>query len=635
MTMPIRRLAPSGAQPPWLWLWLVLYLVSLPDLVEGWRTQVAVVTGAETYYPELAGTTSLTVLRLFGIVQLLPSLALLLGVALIFLPWLRGWWVRRRFRLIVDHRQAVREMQDFVDSYAPGVLIRTNAVRSDRLARIYPTGWRSARIAVFGPLITLWRRDQEAAKTVLLHEIAHYRNGDQLIVGLGSPFVLMVNAWLPAFVVAGLVPLAVLFAQDYPTATPLTAQVVLLVTQVPRLLLLPVVGLWLAELAADRFVVDLGGGAALSRCVAGRTPGRTRWRLGVLGRLSHPPAALRRWACRATRPHRRDVVLLATWPLLGFGVLLIVLAGAVPAWLLLGYSWSETWTEALTNSRTFLISWIPEWVLALALITAWPALSRLWTWLCTRQPLAPPTSPVTTYATAAVIPAILLAGGLALTGPAVAGTPVAGTSRPVVPAAGEPTTPTTTTTTTTTTTEPTTSTTTETTESTTEEAPADEDTDLLSGSYDVTLTGYASGQSFQRSATLSFEPTIATTGSTNGVNPLDMCLISGFPGAQPEPGAAWLSSNSGCNPGASAADMDMGDITVDGSTVTFVPDERIAATMANNFTVSSGLAACIYAPVSGHMTVTVADDGTVTGTIAITGYGGAFCGNSTYEAEIS
>lgn len=626
---PIRRSAPSSAQPPWLWLWLVFYLVSLPDLIEGWRTQFAVIAGTETYYAELAETPSLTLFRLFTAVELLPSLALLAGVALIFVPWLRASWVERRFRLVVDNRPAVREMQAFVDSYAPGVLIRTNAVRSDRLARIYPAGWRKARIAVFGPLIALWRRDQEAAKTVLLHEIAHYRNGDQLIVGLGSPFVFLVNAWLPAFVLAGLLPLGLLFAVGYPTATPMTAQVLLLVTQVPRLLLLPVVGLWLAELTADRFVVDIGGAAPLSRCVSARPRARW-WRLGVLARLSHPPAALRRWSARSVRPHRRDVVLLAVWPVLGLGVLLIALSAAIPAWRLLDYSWSETWTLALTNGQAFLISWIPTWAVALGLIMAWPALGRIWTWLCTRQTPTRPTSPMSAYATAAMIPAVLLAASLVLVGP-VAGTPVADdTSRSVAVTSDT----TTTTVSTTTTTESTTTTTTEleTTEETTTE---DEVADLPSGSFNVTLTGYADDQPFQRPATLSFVPTIAEIGTTNGVNPLDICLVSGFPSAQPEPGAIWLSSNTGCNPYATAADFDMGEVTLDGSTVTFAPDQNMAATLANGFTAYSGLATGFYAPVAGYLTATVADDGTVTGTVSITGYGGAGYGTISYEAEIT
>jgi hypothetical protein len=33
--------------------------------------------------------------------------------------------------------------------------------------------------------------------------------------------------------------------------------------------------------------------------------------------------------------------------------------------------------------------------------------------------------------------------------------------------------------------------------------------------------------------------------------------------------------------------------------------------------------------------VTVSDDGSVSGSVSIAGYGGAMCGNSSYEAELS
>jgi len=52
------------------------------------------------------------------------------------------------------------------------------------MARIYPVGWRTARIAVFRPLPELWRRDRETAQAILLHEVAHRRHGHQFVVGL-------------------------------------------------------------------------------------------------------------------------------------------------------------------------------------------------------------------------------------------------------------------------------------------------------------------------------------------------------------------------------------------------------------------------------------------------------------------
>ncbi|GAA5202100.1 hypothetical protein GCM10023322_83280 [Rugosimonospora acidiphila] len=157
----------------------------------------------------------------------------------------------------------------------------------------------------------------------------------------------------------------------------------------------------------------------------------------------------------------------------------------------------------------------------------------------------------------------------------------------------------------------------------------------LFGTYSVTIEGTAGSTNFSRDGTLKIVETITTIATTNGVNPLDACLVSGFPGAQPEVGAIWFGSNSACDPDASAADIDMGTVGLDGDTVTVEPDERVAAGLANNFTVASGLLACPYAPVSGSMQLTVDADGGIDGSIDLVGYGGAFCGQTRYRADIS
>ncbi|MDX3194627.1 hypothetical protein PV458_40045 [Streptomyces sp. MN03-5084-2B] len=154
-----------------------------------------------------------------------------------------------------------------------------------------------------------------------------------------------------------------------------------------------------------------------------------------------------------------------------------------------------------------------------------------------------------------------------------------------------------------------------------------------SGSWDVTISGSVSGTSFRRSATLRIVETISSAGTTNDVNPVDVCLVSGNPAGQPQPGAIWFGSNSGCAPGAGKAHLDLATVDVDGDTVTVEPVENMAATGGNVFTSSSSIAACPFFPVSGRLRVTT--DGDVSGSIEVTGYGGAFCGNTAYQAKIS
>jgi hypothetical protein len=158
--------------------------------------------------------------------------------------------------------------------------------------------------------------------------------------------------------------------------------------------------------------------------------------------------------------------------------------------------------------------------------------------------------------------------------------------------------------------------------------------DTPTGSYDVTISGTVSGHQFERSATLRILPVITTAGTTNGVNDVDVCLISGSPAAHPAVGAIWFGSNSACDPGAGSADVDLGYVTVDGTTITVTPDEKVAATLGNNFTSTAGIAACLYAPVSGSLSIRTGG-GSVSGTLDLSGRGGALCGNSTYQATVA
>ncbi|VVJ20337.1 Uncharacterised protein [Amycolatopsis camponoti] len=175
-------------------------------------------------------------------------------------------------------------------------------------------------------------------------------------------------------------------------------------------------------------------------------------------------------------------------------------------------------------------------------------------------------------------------------------------------------------------------------ETTTEEETTTSETEEASrsttGSYDVTISGSVSGHSFRRSATLRIVETISSTGSTNDVNPVDVCLASGNPAAQPQPGAIRFGSNSGCLSGTGAADLDLASVDADGGTIDVEPVESMAATGGNLFTASTSIAACPYYPVSGRLRVTV-DGGDVSGSVEFTGYGGAFCPSTVYDAKIS
>ncbi|GAA1897475.1 hypothetical protein [Actinomadura bangladeshensis] len=394
----------GGILPPWIWLFFALYLGwGLPGQIDAIRGWIDAFSGDGDYAP-LVGRTSLVMLRLLVVVEMLPVALLVAGVLSVAFPGLRARWVEWRLGLRpADDRPVIAEMQRFVDGYAPGTRLRFG-LGGGRLARVYPAGWRRARVAVFPALVRMWRgdpADRRAAQAVLLHEIAHVRQGDHPVVGLGSPFVWLIRIWAPVFVLLGLLPILVYFviAPDA-LATVVSAQVVLVSTRPLRVLVLPVAALWLSELSADRLPVQILGPDALRRALAPGGAGKLR------SLLSHPPAAVRR---RASTPGpARTLALLAAWPSAIVLSLLIALATAAPAYLLIGASASGTADGLLKGAHAFLADARLAIAVIVVVLLAWPRLVHAWTrWWVPAAPSLPSDVPAV-YRTAAILPAALL-----------------------------------------------------------------------------------------------------------------------------------------------------------------------------------------------------------------------------------
>ncbi|MGI5327701.1 Hsp70 family protein [Actinomadura nitritigenes] len=171
-----------------------------------------------------------------------------------------------------------------------------------------------------------------------------------------------------------------------------------------------------------------------------------------------------------------------------------------------------------------------------------------------------------------------------------------------------------------------------------EESPTPADAGgIKEGTYSVSLTGTVSGQTFRRTAQLQVMPTVTRVGTTNGVNPIEVCLRSGFPAGTPEVGAIWFGTNTACFP-ERGAQLDMTTVEMSGDTVTVRPDARIAATGLNQFTASGNyIYACLYQPVSGTMTVSFSG-GSPSGELDINGYSGpcqAVGTNTAYTARFT
>lgn len=151
--------------------------------------------------------------------------------------------------------------------------------------------------------------------------------------------------------------------------------------------------------------------------------------------------------------------------------------------------------------------------------------------------------------------------------------------------------------------------------------------------YQVTITGTASGNPFTISGLMAIAPTV-TVATTNGVNPVEVCLKAGNPATQPAAGAIQYGSNSACFRSRGAnIDMVYAGLS-DSLKYTTVPDSRLQATFLNHWTNRSGVTACIYSPVDGRTSYTFTETA-VTGTIALQGFAGAGCGSSSYVASIT
>jgi len=407
-TGPDLRGGAGQLMPPWLWVWLIGDLaVLIPGQISDERYQFAEYTGHGDIPGRLTAGIPYKLLFVFGIIAALTYVILAAGAVAALFPHLRGRWVERRFRLAGDDRDVIAEMQDFVGQYDPSIQLRV-AVSGQQLARIYPVGWRKARIAVFLPLLALWYRDRRAAQAVLLHEIAHRRHGDQFVVGLGSPFTWLIRVWVPAFLLLVLTPIVVYAALGGGLlAQAVSGQGALELLRPAELLILPVVALWLAEFNADEFATHVAGPDALRHALEAGRATEAPIAARALTLLSHPPRRLR---LRSATPRpAATAALLAAWPAALIAQLGLLIAGAFIAYLLIGQKLPDIGTDLLAGTRQFLTGNRILLITAVILLLGWPVLARPWDRLWSPRRSSAPYQPWRPYLAAAAVPVALLA----------------------------------------------------------------------------------------------------------------------------------------------------------------------------------------------------------------------------------
>ncbi|MEU0796906.1 hypothetical protein ABZ342_43170 [Amycolatopsis sp. NPDC005961] len=373
---------PSGPQPPlspappWLLFWFLTAVCwTAPHRFPGWRDTVLDLLGAT---PNPAATVpGSDLLRVAGLVDLVPAFVVLAAVVTVAGAGVRGRLVERRYRLGDDLRTpTLAAIAAYARARLPAVEVRANLRRTDLLAFAYLRRPRRPRLAVFAPLVVLWRRDRAAAEAVVRHELAHCRQGDTLLAGATSPLAFVVRHWFGLFVWTAVVPVGAVWFADvldgaaYATPDLLAGLGLMLLSALGTLLAavtLPVAGAWSAEFAADH----VAGAAAATRLGAAK-PRR------VTAPLTHPPMALRRRLLDAG-PRATALAAIACYPLGWLVQLGWLLLAANAVWLQLGESGTPRalglWAAA---------GW-PVWTAAALFLAAWPLLRRPWARLVSRR----------------------------------------------------------------------------------------------------------------------------------------------------------------------------------------------------------------------------------------------------------
>jgi hypothetical protein len=422
--------APAEARPgapPWLWFWIPFFLANLPTL---WST----LTWESAQYLELerSGLARLRsidptygrfdALRMAGVVVdwLAPSI-LVVGIGAALVPWLRRRYVERRYGLRdpAAAPSGFASIQEFIQQNAPGVTVMVNLARRET-AFVYPLGYRRAALVVFGGLYKLWQSDRPAAEAILLHEIAHCRRADFLVLGIGSPLSSGLKYVFLGYLVFLAVPHLIVSIDDAMAWRSKIAELQQDLSQVgvrldPSLdlaghlrvqarehgvgqlamlashslkfiafLVLPLAGIWAAELNADRLVVLSQGSSGPIQRGLGSLSRRGWWWRWPLTALTHPPRWLRRSSMRF---QTLGLVILVTALPVGYFVRLLVMHAwaSVSYVAFLGFTTDQILTATLENTQQYLAPLLPVWLAAAALIAAWPWAFRLWeSWFVTR-----------------------------------------------------------------------------------------------------------------------------------------------------------------------------------------------------------------------------------------------------------
>jgi Zn-dependent protease with chaperone function len=435
--MTTTRHIKSNVLPPWLWFWLVVFFVLLlPYYLAVWIRNIQ-----ELFQTPAAGIDPVTgaayrILGLVGLLELVPSLALFLGILALLRPAIRTNRLEKEYKLkpAGPTTTVMVEILEFIHHHAPGIEVRANRLRFDQPPFVYPLGFGTTAIAIFGQLVKLWQSDRPAAEAILLHELAHYRHGDALIIGAGSPFRGVIEQWGKLYSRLFLVPfilsfvaIAILFFGEIIYLMSmgvggiglLVSAIVHKLVQTAGMLfwalfisfgllifttsvfIVPMVAIWCSELNADQAPASRSVEDALS--ALHRLPEQAQGRKWLLFRLAHPPAKLRQWMATNSAHLLGKVTLLLLFPL----------SFVLQAWLLrlLRALGRINGIEIVSIDRVASPQTVSGlWLVAAVLLIVWPFLASAWERVFCSGQRSPSLNPLAYWVSAGVL------GGLGLWG---------------------------------------------------------------------------------------------------------------------------------------------------------------------------------------------------------------------------
>lgn len=437
----------SAKVPPWLWLWIIFYVSSLPKIFSLWQK----IFNDLFFYQEpssaITGTDLFFLLRFADLLELIPAMALFFSILSLLIPTLRKTWLENRYELNKYEPTsipAVVEIRDFLYHHAPGIKIKANPTNADEFAFVYSLGYRKAAIAILAPLIKLWRSERSMAKSILLHEVAHYNHGDAFIVGAGSIFRTVIDRWFYLFLILFLLPMTIVLIDssinffretnelvneldlrtfvDFPIIKAILFEIwqtvlailSMLGTMLSLLLFtlnmytIPLVGIWSSEFNADQFSLQHSQDSMLK--VVELQSSKISLLKWFLKRLTHPPNFIRRWFISNSQSKTTKIILIILFPLsyilaLVFQTLFAMLHASLSGISIDSIDLGSIIANVLHNS------FAPKWLIMAIFILLWCYSSHIWEQWFTKIPKRANQLESLVYLSSAAI-----VGGLALIG---------------------------------------------------------------------------------------------------------------------------------------------------------------------------------------------------------------------------